>query len=106
MLTEIFQLASGSALLADTSDIFIALPAMVLVFGIPIVAILTHHQRKMAELMRQQPQVDVNLARQLDAMQAQINELRGLVQDNIIRNDAPPATLPQTPPSIENRLNG
>ena len=33
--------------------------AMLVVFSVPIIAILTAHQRKMAELMRSQPQHDL-----------------------------------------------
>jgi len=82
-----------------------------LVVVIPIVGILTHHQRKMAELMRgQQGQpADLRTQQQLEVMQSQINELKGLIQDHIIRNDSPSISMHQTPPTppatIEQRLN-
>jgi len=79
------------------------------VFSIPIIAILTSHQRKMAELMRSQPQHDLRAQQQIDMMQAQINDLRNQLHEHIVRTDAPPLTTVPTPPpvtDIEQRLNG
>jgi hypothetical protein len=103
--------------LAQDSEFLIPIMAILMTFGIPVVAILTHHQRKMAELVRgpQNQQGDVRMQQQLEYLQAQISELRGLIQEHIIKNDLPPAQLQQTPPpapaptaieSIEQRLNG
>lgn len=85
---------------------------MVMVFGLPIIAVLTHHQRKMAELVRGQHTIpEHNVQRQLEVMQAQINDLRGMIQEHIIKNDQT-VSLPQTPPpapvqpTLEQRLNG
>lgn len=85
---------------------------MVLIFGLPIIAVLTSHQRKMTELMRGGNQnVDIGVQRQLEVMQAQINDLRGMIQEHIIKTDQT-SSLTQTPPpapmptSIEQRLNG
>ena len=84
--------------------------AMLVVFSVPIIAILTAHQRKMAELMRSQPQHDLRAQQQIDLMQAQINDLRNQLHEHIVRTDAPPMTArPQSPPpvtEIEQRLNG
>ena len=87
-------------------EAFIALPAILLIFGTPIIWILTAHQRKMAELMRQQPQGDVRIQQQMESLQMQVNELRGLVQEHIIRSDQPTSVLPPPTPNLENRLNG
>lgn len=38
-------------LLAQDAESLIPIVAILMVFGIPLVAILTHHQRKMAELI-------------------------------------------------------
>ncbi|MBS1714352.1 MAG: hypothetical protein JST30_08445 [Armatimonadetes bacterium] len=88
----------------------IPMVAVVAVFSIPIVAILTSHQRKMAELVRSQPQQDVRSRQQLDMMQAQINDLRNQLHEHIVRTDGPPlSAAPQAPPpvsDIEQRLNG
>jgi hypothetical protein len=106
MLNEALRELSRSVPLAAAEDMFIAIPAILMMFGIPIVAILTSHQRKMAEIMRQQPQADNRLQQQLDSIQLQLNDLRGMVQDHIIRTDQPVASVPPPHPSIENRLNG
>lgn len=91
---------------------FVPVVGMVLVFGLPIIAVLTSHQRKMTEIMRGSNQnADLGVQRQLEVMQAQINDLRGMIQEHIIKNDQT-ASLTQTPPpapaptSIEQRLNG
>ncbi len=74
---------------------------------VPIVSILTRHQRRMAELMRMTPQQDTRVVEHLDHMQRQIDELRSLVQEHIINNDRPlPLTQPPPTPTIEQRLNG
>lgn len=63
-----------------------------LVVVLPIVAILTNHQRKMAEIIhnsknaqqnQQMPQLEAKVAQ----LEAEVRELRGLVQDGIIRAD-------------------
>jgi|GEM_PF-1255226 len=96
--------------LADFPGELIPLAAIMMMFGIPIVAILTGHQRKMAELIHGQNKpaiVDLNAQRQLDLMQAQIGELRGMIQEHIINNDRAPIVSQGSPamPTIEQRLN-
>ena len=88
--------------LADIPEVMIPLTAVALIFGIPIIAILTTHQRKMAELIhRNQPQqVDPMIQQQLASMQSQISDMRSMMQDHIINNDRPSTTN-----SVEQRLN-
>ena len=91
-------------------DEIIPLAGIVMVFGIPIIAILTAHQRKMAELIHGQKNnnaLDSNVQHQLHAMQQQITELKGLMQEHIINNDrtTPVIQTPPPSPSIEQRLN-
>lgn len=97
---EILQLFPLAAL----EDILGIAIGGLIVAGIPIVAIFTAHQRKMAEIVRQQPQVDGRVAQQIDLLQAQINELKALVQEHIIRTDGPVGLATAQPPSIEDRL--
>lgn len=98
-------------MLNDFPGDFVPMMAMVLVFGIPIIAILTAHQRKMAELIHGQSKnanVDGNTQRQIEYLTAQVGELRGLIQEHIINNDRTTPVVSQTPPpvsSIEQRLN-
>ncbi len=88
--------------MADIPEVTIPLLAVGLIFGIPIIAILTTHQRKMAELIRrsQPQQVDPMIQQQLSSMQSQISDMRSMMQDHIINNDRP-----STPNSVEQRLN-
>ena len=86
----------------NMENVLIPLASIGLIFGIPIIAILTTHQRKMAELIhRNQPQqVDPMIQQQLASMQSQISDMRSMMQDHIINNDRP-----STPNSVEQRLN-
>ena len=95
---------------ADFPQDFLPLVAILMVFGIPIVAILTAHQRKMAELIHSQNRPvtgDLHTQRQLEVMQSQISELRGMIQEHIINNDPvrTTSTAPPPSPTIEQRLN-
>lgn len=78
--------------LAAPGDLFEAIGpvvATIAVFSIPIIAILTAHQRKMTELLhRNNPQHDVNTQAQLAHMQRQIDEIKGLLQEHIIAQDS------------------
>ena len=100
-----FDLLNGMSFgipLASMEDVIGIGGSMVVIFSIPIVAILTAHQRKMAELMhRNQPQqVDPMIQNQLANMQGQIADLRSMMQEHIINNDRPASTS-----SVEQRLN-
>lgn len=57
--------------------------AMVMVFGIPIIAILTHHQRKMAELIngRRDPNFDAHVLHELQSLRAEVTRLNAKVND-------------------------
>ena len=80
------------------------LAAITLVFGIPIIAILTHHQRKMAELIHggQRNQQDNNLASEIMALRQALAQ-QSIAIDNLqsdIRQLQASAAAP-----LENRLN-
>ena len=89
--------------LASSEEIFIPLFAILVVFGIPIIAILTAHQRKMTELIhRNNPQtVDPIVQQQLANMQAQIADMRSKMQEHIINNDRGTSSSS----TVEQRLN-
>lgn len=72
----------------ELSDAIGPIVGMIAVIAIPIVAILTSHQRKMAEMFHRPPAVDPNLQNQLLTMQRQIDELKGLLQEHIIAQDS------------------
>lgn len=97
--------------------------AILMVFGIPMVAILTAHQRKMAELMRgnQTNDQSANLARELQMMREEVRSLKDQVNrqalvldDRGVQPLSPDvdsqtilgASQPQrnTPPDLPNRL--
>jgi len=71
----------------------IGLASVVLIFGIPIIAILTGHQRKMAELMRQPVQGAFNPETQ--ALREEIRELKQLVYQQSIAIDNLARPLPK-----------
>lgn len=89
--------------LAFDADLLVPLAAIMMIFGIPIAAILTAHQRKMAEILhgKQQQQRDVTapameamhevakLRQQIASLQDQVNYL------TIERDPSPTAALQQ-----------
>ena len=91
---------------ADLPAVIGVLTGFCLVVVVPVVAILTTHQRKMAELMRQRPDADTRSQQQLDLLQAQINDLRNQLHEHIVRTDSLPPAQEQTPPPLHERLNG
>ncbi|HVL39582.1 MAG TPA: hypothetical protein VM328_09355 [Fimbriimonadaceae bacterium] len=62
----------------------IALLIPIIIFMIPIVAILTHHQRKMAEIMHRQGGTQ---AGELDRLSREVEELKHLVHQQAIALD-------------------
>jgi len=71
--------------MGDNIPAMMALLIPITIFMIPIIAILTHHQRKMAELMRhQQPQAAPD---ELAEMRREMQELKQLVSQQAIQMD-------------------
>lgn len=68
---------------SNDADVIIPILGMFFVFGTPLIAILLHHQRKMAETLRgsAQGQVDVN------QLTASLHHLSQLVHQNTIAID-------------------
>lgn len=66
---------------------------MVLGIGIcvvlPVVALLLSHQRKMAELFRQQGADNKDL--RIAALEGEVSELRGRINEMVLRNDTRPS---------------
>ncbi|NUQ77606.1 MAG: hypothetical protein HUU21_29055 [Polyangiaceae bacterium] len=91
----------------DLVELFaISIPIFALM--IPIVAILTHHQRKMAELIHGRG-MDESAAREVAALRAEVQELKQVVQSQIIAMDAlthrsEMAASPPPPPLTQERL--
>jgi hypothetical protein len=81
----------------------LALVIPILIFLIPIIAILTGHQRKMAEIYAQQArtQQDPEFA----ALRHDIQELKALVHQQAIALDNIASGRVSTPPSVPDRLN-
>lgn len=75
-----------------------------LVVVVPIVAIFTVHQRRMAEIHRG-PGPDPGMQVQIDHLQAQVNDLRSQLHEHIVRTDQP-VSPPQIPTELEQRLGG
>ncbi len=78
----------------------------IMIFGIPIIAILTGHQRKMAELMRQDVnQVQPHIANEVLALRQEVANLKEMVHTQMIALDdahrlSAPANQPVIPPEI------
>ena len=89
--------------LTSAQDTIGIIGVVIVAFSVPIIAILTRHQRHMAEILhRNQSQNDNDqLHQQMAAMQAQITDLRMMVQEHIINNDQSSMTTG----SVEQRLN-
>lgn len=84
--------------IAAIENIFPFLIPMI-VFMIPIVAILTHHQRKMAELMHGTGGDGVGRA-EVESLRQEIRELKQLVHQQTIALDGiQRSQLPPLPPS-------
>jgi|CXWL01.1.fsa_nt_gi uncharacterized protein YlxW (UPF0749 family) len=85
-------------------DSIIALVAIFFVFGTPMVAMLLHHQRKMAETLRG----DRSQNDQISQLQNQVNQLAHLVhQQTITLDDLRSRTSlasQQAPPQMEERF--
>lgn len=59
---------------------------LLIVFSVPIVAMVLHHQRRMAEILHRKSDSQVQDDR-IASMQAQIDELRAVVNQAVIRLD-------------------
>lgn len=90
----------------------IAIGIPILVLMIPIVAILTSHQRKMAEIIHGRsgqtpPQGMPTSNPEIAALRAEVYELKQMVQSQLIAMDSLQTARQSTPPptpSIEQRL--
>ena len=82
--------------------------AILMIFGIPIVALLTGHQRKMAELYHKGVP-DSQVVHELQALRADVAELRDRVNQQMLMIDRPgsvqPPGLGQTDPDVRSRLH-
>ena len=66
----------------------IAIPILVfLLFGLPIVAVLTHHRRKMLELQLAMRANDPRQDRELEALRNEVRELRDRLNQQTIEMD-------------------
>ena len=90
----------------DEAAIFGMFIGFCLVVGIPAIAILTVHQRKMAELIhKRHPQQSDEVLTRLDAMQRQMNEMRDRQNEILLQvHDRPHPHSPPPTPSVEERI--
>lgn len=75
---------------------------------VPVVAILTHHQRQMAEKLHARHRPDALQDRRLDELQAQVAQLTDKVNQLLIQSDRPVQSAPPPSPKaeLEERLGG
>jgi hypothetical protein len=85
----------------------------VLIFMIPIIAILTGHQRKMAELIHGQGERRGDLAPQvldrIASLEREVVELKDLVRRHVIATDdlrAVPSSATKLPDDLPSRIGG
>lgn len=80
---------------------FIPIVAIVMIFGIPMVAILTHHQRKMAELIhRNHAEVNPMVMDEVNRLRDEVRRLREELHETTIALD----DARRVRPSIEQRV--
>lgn len=65
----------------------IPIVAIVATFSVPVIAILVHHQRKMAELIHRQHPQPMLATPEIDALRREVAELKHLVQQQTIALD-------------------
>ena len=85
----------------------IPIVAILAVFGIPIIAILTTHQRKMAELIHGGAQTQNDLApilHEVRSMREEMNELKQELYQQKIEMDDLKALGNGSGPSLEDRM--
>jgi len=97
--------------LADIGGDIAPIVACLGVFMIPIVAILTAHQRKMALIFHGNRENQVNKQEQSDSVSAEVRELRQIVYQQSIAIDTISSKLdrlaaPSATPEVQQRLGG
>lgn len=68
-------------------ELLIPILAISLIFGLPIVAVLTHHRRKMLELQLAMRANDPRQDRELEALRNEVRELRDRLNQQTIEMD-------------------
>ncbi|MBS1706136.1 MAG: hypothetical protein JST40_09700 [Armatimonadetes bacterium] len=82
-------------LLADFEPaLLIPILTVALIFGIPIIAILTAHQRKMAELMHGNPANNNHLIGEVQALRHEVQQLKEMLHTQMLANDRPALSVP------------
>ena len=73
------------------------------IFMIPIIAILTSHQQKMAKIIHERASIipDQRQAQELNQLRAEIQELKSLVHQQAIAMDSMLGMRKTEPPSVE-----
>jgi uncharacterized protein YoxC len=83
----------------------IGLAAVVLLLGIPIVAILTHHQRKMAELIHaKHNEINPVVIDEVERLRAEVQRLRTELHETTIALDDVRRLKPSDLGRIEQRI--
>jgi hypothetical protein len=87
---------------ADPEIIFI-IPIVAIVVGglIAITTMLTHHQRKMAELLRKDAQEKPGLVDEIRAMRGEMADLRDRVNQQTLMLESRPSRPPEVPERLK-----
>jgi len=87
-------------------EVFIPIVGIISVFSIPIIAILVHHQRKMAELIHRNHAQAAQPNFEVQALRQEIAELRQLMHQQTIAMDDIRSRLPApNPEDVRKRLS-
>jgi hypothetical protein len=85
---------------------FIGFIAVVMVFGIPIIAIWTEHRRKLMELqLRLRGETDVNTRAAIDALREEVRQLRDTSMQYDLSFDSALQKMDQRMGNIERRVH-
>ena len=95
-----------TALLAQVNDEMAMVVAAMMFFGIPIIAILTHHQRKMAELIHKnhQPELLPAVTEEINRLRSELQNMRTELNSTRIELDDLRTQRPAVSRSIEERV--
>ncbi len=95
-----------SLLMQGEPDIIFLVPIVAIVIGglIAIVTMMTNHQRKMAELLRQDFQQQPGLVDEIRAMRSEMSELKDRVNQQTLMLESRPASRPANPPEVSERI--
>ena len=95
-----------TTLFAQVNEEMVVVVMAMLFFGVPIIAILTHHQRKMAELIHKnhQPEMLPAVAEEINRLRSELQHMRTELNSTRIELDDLRTQRPSAQRSVEERV--